>query len=114
MKLIFVYNANSGKINALLDIAHKLVQPSTYECSLCMLTHETFSERESLKELRDNPDFDIEFVHKDEFESKYKMKLEYPIILENENEIKEIISNTEISKFKNIEELIKKLNEINT
>ena len=34
MKLIFVYNANSGKLSAALDIAHKIISPSTYQCRL--------------------------------------------------------------------------------
>ncbi|NJM95354.1 MAG: GTPase, partial [Acaryochloridaceae cyanobacterium CSU_5_19] len=42
-RLIFVYNANSGGINTALDIAHKLLSPSTYRCNLCRLTHDTFT-----------------------------------------------------------------------
>ena len=44
MKLIFVYNAGSGKLNALFDMAHKIVSPTTYECSLCALTHDAFQD----------------------------------------------------------------------
>ena len=32
MKLIFVYNAESGKLNTLFDIAHKVIKPETYKC----------------------------------------------------------------------------------
>ena len=45
MKLIFVYNAKSGKLNALFDIAHKIVKPETYQCSLCAITHDALSEK---------------------------------------------------------------------
>lgn len=34
-RLVFVYNADAGLANALLDWGHKLVSPSTYACSLC-------------------------------------------------------------------------------
>jgi len=43
-KLIFVYNANSGKLNSLLGSAHKLFSPKTYSCNLCALTHYLFHE----------------------------------------------------------------------
>ena len=33
-ELIFVYNAKSGMVNELLDFAHKIVSPSTYNCNL--------------------------------------------------------------------------------
>ncbi len=45
MDLIFVYNADSGKLNVLFDVGHKIVSPGTYKCDLCTLTHGTFTER---------------------------------------------------------------------
>lgn len=89
-KLIFVYNANAGKINSLLDSAHKLISPGTYDCKLCELTHGVFKEdvdwirfRESVKTT--NPNLKLEFLHKDEFEkqywSKWLPKYDFPIIL---------------------------------
>jgi hypothetical protein len=48
-QLIFVYNADSGGLNTLFDIAHKVVSPETYSCSLCMLTHGVLSERTAWK-----------------------------------------------------------------
>lgn len=38
-QLIFVYNADGGTFNAIMDSAHKLFAPSTYQCSLCAITH---------------------------------------------------------------------------
>ena len=43
-KLLFVYNVNSGKLNILFGIVHKIISPSTYTCELCSLTHGVFSE----------------------------------------------------------------------
>jgi hypothetical protein len=45
MNLLFVYNANSGKLNAAFDMAHKAISPSTYKCSLCALTHNPLKEK---------------------------------------------------------------------
>lgn len=94
--LIFVYNANSGKINAWLDSAHKIVSPKTYQCRLCDLTYGIFKENEDWTRFRESavtthPDLQLEFLHIDEFEKKYWSKwlpkYTYPIILEkSENE----------------------------
>lgn len=84
-KLIFVYNADSGLVNSWLDMAHKIVSPSTYECDLCALTHGSFSEKQVWKSFRISSPIAMEFYHKDEFLSKYKSKwlpkYEFPIIL---------------------------------
>ena len=32
-KIIFVYNADSGLVNGLIDWAHKIVSPETYSCT---------------------------------------------------------------------------------
>jgi len=44
-KLIFVYNADSGLLNAMKDWAHKIVSPETYPCSLCALTYNNLGMR---------------------------------------------------------------------
>ncbi|WDE96671.1 hypothetical protein PQO03_01650 [Lentisphaera profundi] len=109
MQLIFVYNANSGKINALFDIAHKLFRPETYDCSLCSLTHDAFTENQLLKELKNNSNFNIEFLHKDEFKAKYNLDFDYPVILKNEQKLELLINHREISKIKDLRELIETL-----
>jgi len=38
-RLIFVYNADAGLAQGILDSVHKLVSPATYRCSLCAVTH---------------------------------------------------------------------------
>ncbi len=45
--LVFVYNANSGLLNALLDMGHKVVSPRTYPCSLCALTYGSLGLRDA-------------------------------------------------------------------
>lgn len=41
-RLIFVYNANGGIANGIVDSIHKTLSPSTYGCSLCAMTHGVF------------------------------------------------------------------------
>ena len=38
-EFIFIYNAKGGKFHEALDLIHKYVSPSTYKCSLCMITY---------------------------------------------------------------------------
>jgi hypothetical protein len=37
MHLLSIYNADSGKLNALFDIGHKIVNPESYSCNLCIV-----------------------------------------------------------------------------
>lgn len=72
--LIFVYNADSGFVNTLLDIGHKIVSPQTYSCNLCAITHSTFSMRDEWKNFVAGLGVPIEFLHRDELEKQYGMR----------------------------------------
>ena len=111
MKLLFIYNANSGKLNALFDAGHKLFSPSTYNCSLCALTYDTFSENETWKKYRKESQLTMEFYHKDEFESTFpSVKMIYPAILKLDgNQLTTVISTDILNDIPNVEGLIKKL-----
>ncbi|MEM6719688.1 MAG: GTPase [Bacteroidota bacterium] len=107
-KIIFIYNAKSGKLNSLLDVAHKLISPKTYQCKLCTMTHDTFVENALWKEFRQNTSLSLEFLHSDEFEQQYKnIDTKYPVIfLQEGNKVKEWISKSEIEKIETTEALI--------
>ncbi|MGK7942513.1 MAG: GTPase [Crocosphaera sp.] len=113
MKIIFVYNANSGLMNTVLDIGHKILSPETYNCNLCNITHGVLQEREEWKSFRESSTNELEFLHKDEFEKKYKQVKEYPIVLmsNQKNELHEIINKDELNQLNTVEGLIKKLQE---
>jgi hypothetical protein len=106
MKLIFVYNADSGPISSLLDLGHKILSPSTYECSLCTLTHGPFTEKEAWSEFRKTMGIPMEFLHRDEFEKKYDLRFEYPVILRMNNNIEVLLPKQEIDTLENLEALI--------
>lgn len=115
-RVIFVYNANSGAINAALDSAHKILSPKTYNCALCNLTHGIFNEKEEWLRFRESVDklsnLSFEFLHKDEFEKNYKSKwlpkYSYPIILTTNQgqEIEVLASSLELSECKVTKDLI--------
>ena len=110
-KLVMVYNANSGKANTLLDVAHKLLRPSTYTCNLCKLTHNTFTEHRLWRNFRKASSHELEFLHKDEFQkqyaSKFGYKFKFPIVLiENQGNLEVLISSEELNKLTTTKELI--------
>ena len=69
-KLLFVYNADSGMLNFVMDAAHKLFSPSTYPCNLCALTYTPTGLprwRRFVKTLA----WPVEFIHRDELAEQY-------------------------------------------
>jgi len=72
--LVFVYNADSGALNTLLDIGHKIVSPQTYACNLCAITHSTFSMRGEWRHFVDELGLPVEFLHRDELVNRYDMR----------------------------------------
>ena len=106
MKLIFIYNADSGLMNTLMDIGHKAISPQTYECNLCGLTFGVLTEHKQWKKFRETSDTEMEFLHRDEFEKKYQQKFEYPLILKQDTDLSVAISKTELDRIKTLDELI--------
>ncbi|WP_420641109.1 hypothetical protein [Candidatus Leptofilum sp.] len=69
-KLVFVYNADSGVINFILDAAHKIFSPSTYPCNLCALTYTPTGLPRWRRFVKSLP-LPAEFLHKDELAEQY-------------------------------------------
>lgn len=114
MKLLFVYNVNSGFLDKLIDNAHKIVSPSTYDCNLCSLTYGNFSEDELWRAFREHSALEMEFLHKDEFLRKYRSKwlpkYEFPTILKAESmELELFLPAPELNALNSSEELIEEI-----
>jgi len=112
-KLIFVYNANSGKRNALIDSAHKILSPSTYSCSLCDITYGVFTENKVWKKFRESTSQQMEFLHKDEFAKQYDLKLRhgleltFPVVLKQiGGDLEVFVKTEELNALDNSEDLI--------
>lgn len=110
-KLLFVYNTNSGKGNTLMDVAHKILSPKTYQCNLCNITFGVFSENRLWKRFREKSSAEMEFLHKDEFSkayaSKFGHKFTFPIILaETSNGLEVYMGTEELNELKKPEDLI--------
>ena len=107
MKLIFVYNADSGPVSGLFDIGHKLFSPETYQCGLCALTYDTFTEKKIWKDFRESSSTEMEFLHRDEFKKKYDKEFDYPVVLKENDPLEILLSREEIEQIPDVEMLIK-------
>jgi hypothetical protein len=70
-RLVFVYNADSGFVNTVIDHLHKRLSPDTYACRLCQLTFEGFTMAPAWKAFLDSLDAETEFHHVDTFRKAY-------------------------------------------
>ncbi|WP_282076211.1 GTPase [Maribacter aquivivus] len=113
-KILFIYNANSDAGSKMLDFAHKIINPATYNCALCSLTFGSFTENKQWKTFRESllaKDYELEFFHKDEFQEKYKSKFghkfTFPIILmETDHDLEVLLSSEKLNAMETVEELI--------
>jgi hypothetical protein len=107
-KLIFVYNANSGKLNAFMDTLHKKLSPSTYQCNLCQITYGTFTEMPEWKEFRESFPGEMRFLHIDEFEEEFPKEESYPVVLEQSSDgsLKTVMSSKRVESIGELKELI--------
>lgn len=115
-KLLFVYNANSGLRNTILDGAHKIISPKTYQCSLCDITYGAFTENKVWKEFRTKSKLEMDFLHKDEFKEQYASKFGhnfgFPIVLGiTVSGMEVLVSPDELDALGKAEDLIELINE---
>ncbi len=109
-EFVFVYNANTDVINAMVDYAHKVFKPSTYKCDLCALTHHNLGQRSAWKKFKENSCSNFSFWYIRQFEKAYSERYEYPVVLKIvENGFELLLSRSEIAKLKSVEQLINKL-----
>ncbi len=113
-KLVFVYNADSGPVNGLLDAAHKVLSPSTYACRLCELTYGSLREKRSWKAFREGLGVPVEFLHRDEFakwySSKFMPSYTFPIVLEvTSHDLDVFLGTKELNALTRTEDLIREI-----
>ena len=122
-KLVFIYNADSGAVNAVKDWWHKLLKPSTYSCNLCVQTFGAFGMKKDWKKFINDLDVPVEFIkkdkfsfeilHRDEFKEKYDMPdAKFPSAYINSNsQLKLFISREEMNSVKSLNELMELVNQ---
>lgn len=70
-RLLIVYNADGGVLNALRDALWKITSPATYPCSLCAITYGAVSMHPEWKRFLAELPFDVAFHHRDDFAAAY-------------------------------------------
>jgi len=106
-ELIFIYNAKSGFVNELVDFAHKIISPETYECNLCAITYGTFKMERRWSNYIQSLPIKSTFSYKDEL-SKYNLgNVNLPaIFFRNNKEIVELLSAEKINDLSDFHKLI--------
>ncbi len=74
MKLIFVYNAESGLGNAFMDLLHKTFRPESYECNLCLLTYGGALKKKEWQAFLDGLGVETEFEYRDTLAERYGLR----------------------------------------
>ena len=107
-KLVFIYNADSGLLNALKDGVEKIVSPSTYQCRLCALTFGTATMKSQWRRYINSLEMPVLFFHKNEFNEKYdEPDAEFPsVYIEKNRKLDLFISMDEMNNNETLEELI--------
>ena len=110
-KLIFIYNADSGFSNALIDSVHKIVSPSTYDCKLCDITFGLFGEKAEWKEFRESFGLEMVFLHRDELNKEgieaLRGSLTYPAVLARRGEeVSTLVSSEDLNELADMSSLI--------
>ena len=69
-RLLFIYDANSGKIGAFLDSARKVLMIGG--CALCTITHSVFGEKTEWQECKEELGVPIDYYHRDDIPAPLK------------------------------------------
>jgi hypothetical protein len=97
-RLIFVYNADAGFMNGMMDSLHKTISPGTYDCALCAITHGFFSMDKSWRAYLKALPIAAEFFHRKDFVAAYPhAQAQLPaILLDRDGALSELIGAEEM------------------
>ena len=112
--LLFVYNADSGLLNALKDMAHKALSPGTYPCGLCATTYGPLAMRSEWKAHVAALPYKAEFLHRDEFRARHR-KAGQPlpaILLKADGTLIELLGPADLPLGQTVPELIAALDAV--
>ena len=112
--LVFIWNADSGLHNSLMDSLHKALSPQTYSCKLCQLTFGITGPKARWTKFLGTLGRLVECYHRDEFRqtpvSRQFPGLELPAVLTCASEKWQILmSRDEILKIADLDGLLSEL-----
>ena len=107
LTLVFVYNADSGLLNLLIDAAHRVVSPKTYLCRLCAITFSFEGMRREWKQFVAELGRPAEFLHRDELKERHGIEgIALPaVFLRNGDKLTQWIDADAINRCKSVDDL---------
>lgn len=108
-RLLLVYNADRGIINALKDAVWKMTSPATYPCSLCAITYGAVSMRAEWRRFLKGLPLEVAFHHKDDFALAYPDHgIALPVIAidDRQSPLRVLIPNTELDAMRDTSALM--------
>lgn len=107
-EIIFIYNAKSGPINSLIDWAHKIISPKTYECSLCSLTYGNLGKYSKWSKFLESLNMNKSFIYDDQLSdlSFYNNESLPCIFFREDNNYSVLLNNDELDRCENLDALI--------
>ena len=103
-RLIFVYNADGGVAQGIMDSVHKTLSPSTYPCSLCAITYGAFTmDRRWRAWLKGLPVPSV-FYHKDD--SPYRDFALPVVLVERGGQVATLVSAERLDSLPTVDALI--------
>ena len=108
-RLILLYNAESGFMNAVWDSVQKIVSPGSYQCALCALSHGTFTMRGPWRAFLKGLPLSVEEYHRDEFASAFPEAEIQPaaiLIADSDAKPRILVSAEELDAIESLDRLI--------
>ena len=103
--LVFIYNAKSGGLNAILDYVHKMVSPETYDCNLCKLTYDNFGQIKKWNDFLTSYNISADYYYSDHLiQIGINPGIDLPAVFLNDKSL--LLGPREINSFKTLDELI--------
>jgi hypothetical protein len=109
--LVFVYNGDSGIASGLIHYLHKIVSPSTYECSLCALTYSPLGRRAAWERYLAALDMPVAFLHRDELRRRYPATTERlpAVFLDREGTLELVLGKVDLDACRDLDALTETL-----
>ncbi len=103
-RLIFIYNADGGIAQGLLDSIHKTLSPATYPCSLCAITYGLFTMDPRWRAWLKGLPFPAVFYHKDD--SPFGDVALPVVLIEREAQVESLVSAETLNRLGSVDALI--------
>ncbi len=84
-RLVFVYNADTGLLEAVQHVVWAAARPATYPCRLCLLTYGPLGMRRPWRRFIASLPTPSDFLHADELQARYPAlgPVELPALFED-------------------------------